>query len=239
MSFLTPGWRLWQLLVIAGLAAAAWSLARLGSPRLRAWLKSREGWPKWRLRAGLMVQRRLPLIAFAALAYATVSVMREVTWPSRSHLIALAAQIAAAWLLISVAAHVIRNGALRRLVTAGLAVWAAAQILGLSGEVAAALDGAAVGMGEMRFSLLDLLTVLVVMGALLGLAGLATRIGADRLRTSHDLSPSMREFTVKVLRSRSTGSRCSSGSGPRASTSRGSRCCRARSAWGWGSGCRR
>lgn len=199
MSFLTPGWRLWQLLIIAGLIAASWGVAGLASPRLRAWLKARDGWPKWRLRAAVVVRRRLGLIAFVALSYGVVLAMRELTWPSRSYLIALAAQVAASWLVISLAARVIRNGALRGAVTIGLAAWATARILGLQGELAAALDGAAVGMGEMRFSLLDLVTVLVVTGVLLTLAGLAARIGADRVRGARDMSPSMREFTVKVL----------------------------------------
>ena len=83
-----------QLLAIAALIGLSWLIARLLSPLLTRWLRSRENWPKWRLRLGLQIERRLPLMVFAALAWAVVLVMREITWPSRSQVIALAATIA-------------------------------------------------------------------------------------------------------------------------------------------------
>ncbi len=41
MSVLAPGWRLWQIVIVAALIGAAWGLARLADPRLGAWLRAR------------------------------------------------------------------------------------------------------------------------------------------------------------------------------------------------------
>ena len=82
------------------LALTAELLRRWPGPRLKYWLRAREGWPKWRLRLRLIVERKLRVILFALLAWGLVFVMRQVIWPSRSQLIALASAIATAWVVI-------------------------------------------------------------------------------------------------------------------------------------------
>ena len=198
-GFLVPGWRLWQLLILLGLLALSWLVTRWLTPRIRHWLKEREGWPRWRLRVAVILQKRLMLIVFVILAWATVLVMREVTWPSRSYVIALAATIANAWLAISLATRIIRNRALRRLVGWGLAAWVTVYYLDIEEESAAALDAAALEAGEFRLSLLDIILAVSLTGLLIFVAGFLARIIGDRLRASEDLSPSMRELTVKLL----------------------------------------
>ena len=198
-SFLTPGWRLWQLLIVAALIAAAYALTHLLNPRIRGWLKERHGWPKWRLRTAVILQKRLPLILFVLLAWTTVIVMRELTWPSRSYVIALVATIANAWLAIALATRIIRNRALRRIVGWGLAAWVTVYYLGVQEETSGALDAAAIQAGEFRLSLLDVILAVSLTGLLVFLAGFVSRLVGDRLRASDDLSPSMRELTIKLM----------------------------------------
>ena len=198
-GFLVPGWRLWQLLILIGLLAAAWAATRALNPRIRHWLKEREGWPKWRLRTAVILQKRLMLIVFVILAWGTVLVMREVTWPSRSYVIALVATIANAWLIISLATRIIRNRALRRVVGWGLAAWVTVYYLDIEAETSSALDAAALEAGDFRLSLLDVILAVSLTGLLIFVAGFLSRIVGDRLRASEDLSPSMRELTVKLL----------------------------------------
>ena len=69
-------WRLYQIAAILALVLLAWLAARIASPRLTGWLRRREGWPKWRLRLGLQIHRRLRLIFFALLAWITVAILR-------------------------------------------------------------------------------------------------------------------------------------------------------------------
>ena len=198
-SFARPGWRLWQVLILLALIAAAWGITRLVDPRLRAWLRAREGWPMWRLRLGTLVRKRLPLIVFCALIWLTAGVMREATWPSRSYILVIIATIASAWLAIGLAGRVIRNRLLRRLVTVGLAAWVTARLLGLEAETAAALDALALDTGALRISALDVILAAVAVGALLFAAVTVARLLADRIRANQDLSPSMRVLSVKLL----------------------------------------
>ncbi len=59
--------RLWQFAIVVGCILAAWILRRATDERMREWMRSREGWPKWQLRALLTVNRRLQLIWFVVL----------------------------------------------------------------------------------------------------------------------------------------------------------------------------
>ena len=85
--------RLYQLVAVAALLIVSWLLARVASRFFTDWLRHQANWPKWRLRLGLLIDRRMTLIVFMILAWAVALVMREITWPSRSQLIALAAII--------------------------------------------------------------------------------------------------------------------------------------------------
>ena len=113
--------RLMQIGVLLGCFGAAWLLSHWLSPRLRDWLRTRDGWPKWRLRAGVMVQRRLQLVFFALLCWGAVGVVSTVSiFPSRRFILVLVATIATAWLAVSLAARLVRNPFLRQVVTWGL-----------------------------------------------------------------------------------------------------------------------
>ncbi|WP_371930848.1 mechanosensitive ion channel family protein [Paracoccus spongiarum] len=191
--------RLYQLPAIAGLVLLAWLVARLISPRLTGWLRSRENWPKWRLRLGLLVDRRLTLIVFTLLAWAVVLVMREVTLPFRSQLIALAATIAAAWVGIFFLARVIANRFLRRIVTWAAWVWVTLHLLALTEPAAAVLDTVALSVGDFRLSLLTVIKALAITGLMIAGARVISRAISGRLAQNDDISPTMRVLTAKLL----------------------------------------
>ncbi|MBN2907787.1 MAG: mechanosensitive ion channel [Rhodobacteraceae bacterium] len=198
-SLTHPGWRLYQIGIVLGLLALAQVVAWTLHERLRDWLRDRTGWPKGRLRAGLVLLKRLRLIAFIALAWTLVWVMREITWPSRSYLIALAATLATAWLLVGLAARLVHNPFLRRMVTWGLWIYVTLYYLGITAEAAGFLDGIAMQFGEFHLSLLTLIKAAVVTGALFTGARLIAQTSAAQIRTNEDISPSMRVLIVKVL----------------------------------------
>ena len=198
LSFTQPGWRLWQLLILLVLAAAAWAVHRHVGPRLRTWV-ARRGWPRWRLRLASILLRRLWLVAFVGLAWAVVLVMREATWPSRSYVIALAATIATAWLGISFAARTIRSRSLRHIVVSFAAGWATVYLLGIEAETRGLLDGAAIQAGDFRVSLLDLILVVTITGVLFFAANFVATASSDRIRRNDEMSPSMKVLAVKLL----------------------------------------
>ena len=92
-SLMRP-WNAYQI----GIALALWAIAHLlkviVEPRMTEWMRSREGWPKWRLRVLIVFRQRLRMIFFVALMWSVVWIMREATWPSRSYLLASVATLA-------------------------------------------------------------------------------------------------------------------------------------------------
>ncbi|SDD37417.1 Mechanosensitive ion channel [Paracoccus isoporae] len=191
--------RLNQVLAVLVMILAAHLLARLLSPRLRLWLRRREGWAKWRLRLGLVIDRRLRLILFSAMAWIVVLVMREVTWPSLSHVIRLAATIATAVLFIAFASRLIVNPLMRRIAKWAAWIWAVLYLLDLTPAAAQLMDSIAISIGSFRLSALTVLQALAVMTALLAGARLLTGVLTRRLADTADLSPTMRVLTAKIL----------------------------------------
>jgi small-conductance mechanosensitive channel len=194
---LQPGWRQNQVIIIVGLAVLAWVLHRKTGGMLQSWVRSRDGWEKWQLRAIVQIKRRLGLIWFALLAWGVYVVMQNITWPSRSYLIGLTATLAIVWVGVAFAARLVRNRFLRRIVTWALWIYATLYLLNVSDDVAAFLDEVALELGDFRLSILTLITAIVVIGLLVTLARVASQATASTIRRNDDISPSMQVLAVK------------------------------------------
>ncbi|MGR3720027.1 MAG: mechanosensitive ion channel family protein, partial [Paracoccus sp. (in: a-proteobacteria)] len=191
--------RLYQLVAVAALLIVSWLLARVASRFFTDWLRHQANWPKWRLRLGLLIDRRMTLIVFMILAWAVALVMREITWPSRSQLIALAATIATAWVAIFFLARVIRNRFLRRIVSWAAWIWVTLYLLDLIQPAANFLDTLAITIGDLRLSALVVLKALAVTGLMIAGARILSRLITGRLSRNEDISPTMRVLTAKLL----------------------------------------
>ncbi len=192
--------RLTQIAILAVCLAAAFVLSRIAVPRMREWMRTLEGWPKWRLRALLVVQRRLWLIFFVLLVWIAAGVMAALTvYPSRRYILVLVATIGLALLAVTLVARLVRNPVLRRVVTWGLWVYVILYYLGLVDEAAELLDGLAITFGQFRLTALAVLKALVVTAVLVTLARVVSGTSSARIRRNEDISPSMRELLVKVL----------------------------------------
>tara|TARA_R110002110_G_scaffold21165_14_gene84352 strand:+ start:990 stop:2396 length:1407 start_codon:yes stop_codon:yes gene_type:complete len=196
-AVITPGWRQNQVLIVVGLALVAWVLHGVTGTALQNWVRSKEGWAKWQLRAIVQIRRRLGLIWFALLAWGVYGVMQNITWPSRSYLIGLAATLAIVWVSIAFAAQLVRNRPLRRIVAWGLWIYATLYLLNVLDAVSAFLDSLALEIGDFRFSLLTLISALVVVGVFFMLARFASQATASTIRRNDEISPSMQVLAVK------------------------------------------
>ncbi|MGB5866116.1 MAG: mechanosensitive ion channel domain-containing protein [Sulfitobacter sp.] len=192
-----PGWRQNQVIIVIVLAAIAWGLHHRTGNMLQNWVRSRDGWEKWQLRVVVQLKRRLGLIWFALMAWIVYLVMQNLTWPSRSYLIGLAATLAIVWVGVAFAARLVRNRFLRRIVTWSLWIYATLFLLNVSDDVAAFMDGVALEMGEFRLSILTLITAIVVIGILITVARVASQATASTIRRNEDISPSMQVLAVK------------------------------------------
>ncbi|MDA5092771.1 mechanosensitive ion channel [Aliiroseovarius sp. KMU-50] len=196
---LTQTWRLYQVGIIIALAVVSWGLGRMLDPKLEDWLRGREGWSKRRLRFALQLRRRASMIIFVILTWITMTIMREVTWPSRSYLIGLACTIALAWVAVGIASFVVENRALRRLIKWGLWIYVTLFYLGAIDEVSGVLNNLALSVGDMRLSLLDVIRAVVITGALFAIARMFSRTSAEQIQKNEDISPSMQVLVVKFL----------------------------------------
>ncbi|WP_136443198.1 mechanosensitive ion channel family protein [Pacificoceanicola onchidii] len=192
-------WIAYQIAIIAVLFLCVHLLALWLRPQVGNWLRSREGWPKWKLRIGLIVQRRVRMILFVLGIWTIVWIMREITWPSRSYLLTIAGNLATAWLFIAFATRLIVNPFARGLVRYGAWIWVTLSILGLTDEVQALLDSLALTIGESRLSLWVLLKAFVLVGLLITVARLVASSSAASIRRNEDISPSMQVLAVKFL----------------------------------------
>ena len=61
--------RLYQIAILIAAGLVAFVLRRWAGRAFKDWLRTREGWPKWRLRAALVIEQKFGLILFAALSW--------------------------------------------------------------------------------------------------------------------------------------------------------------------------
>lgn len=195
----TPGWRQNQVLIVLGLIVAAMLLRGVTHARWESWARSREGWPKWRLRLLVQVLRRLSLIYFTVMSWGVYTVMREVTWPSRSYLIGAAAKLAAAWLVIALVSRFIANPTLRRLATWLLWIYATLAVFNLVDDAAQVLDSIAFELGSVHLSLLVVLKAIVLATVMLVMARMGSGLAERGLRGNDDISPSMQVLAGKAV----------------------------------------
>jgi small-conductance mechanosensitive channel len=197
-SLLRP-WNFYQICIAAGLLLTAILLRHLLGPRIRAWMASREGWPKWRMRVLVVIHRRLMPIFFVILIWIAVWIMREMTWPSRSYLLGIIAELATAWLFVVFVTRLIRSPVMRSLVRYGAWIYVTLAILNLQSEAAALLDGIGFNLGDMRLSLLIVVQGVVILAALITGARFISGTTAARVQANEDISPSMRVLVVKAV----------------------------------------
>lgn len=117
-SLLRP-WNAYQLVIALSVFIAAHLIAAIVKPRMHSWMRGLEGWPKWRMRALVVFHRRLRMVLFVVLIWIVVIAMREITWPSRSYLLSIIANLSTAWLFIAFATRLIQNALLRGIVRYG------------------------------------------------------------------------------------------------------------------------
>ncbi|MEM7723279.1 MAG: mechanosensitive ion channel domain-containing protein [Pseudomonadota bacterium] len=192
-------WNAYQLGMIVAVVALSWLIHWKAAPALHTWMRTRDNWPKWRLRLLVLIHQRLRMIIFVLLIWIVVAIMREVTWPSRSYLLAVVANLATAWLIVSVATRVIGNPLVRGAVRYGAWTWVTLRILQVDDEAQTLLESIALNLGEVRLSLWAVLQAIVLIGLFFFLARLLSSATKSRIEQNEDLSPSMRVLTVKFV----------------------------------------
>jgi len=152
------------------------------------------------IRALVLPLRRLKWIVFAILLWSTSEVLLDLTRLSRSYLIVIAANLATAWVIISIAARLIRNRSIGRIVELTAWTLVAINIIGLLPDVLKLLDQAAITVGTFRISLLLVGKALVLLAVLLWLAAIIGDFLEHRIRHGLEISPTAQILLSKVIK---------------------------------------
>ena len=192
-------WNTYQVAIAIGLVLLAFALSRVFNPMLRNWMRTREGWPKWRYRYLLLLQRRMALIFFVVLIWAVVLVMREVTWPSRSYLLGIIANLSTAWLGIALVARLVHNNLVRAIIRYSAWIWVTLIVLGVHDETRHLLDAAAINLGTIRLSLWIVVQAVVMLGLTFAVARFIAGTSSASIKRNEDISPSMQVLMIKFL----------------------------------------
>ena len=141
-----------------------------------------------------------PTAVFAVLIMLARVIMVHSTWPSRSYLLSVAANLAFAWLIIRLITSVIRNPFIVRLVSLSAWLVAALSILGLLEPTVEALDSVSIVLGGLRLTPLLLIKLGVLLIVALWLTNLVSNFVESRITRSADLTPSIQVLLIKVIR---------------------------------------
>lgn len=199
LTMMLRPWTLYQILIALALFVAAYVLAKILSPRFHTWMRSREGWPKWRFRYLLMVHRRMRMFIFLALIWPTIWIMRQATWPSRSYLLTVFGQLVFGWVVITIVTRLISNNFIRGMVRYFGWSWVTLSILGLTDHAYQFLDSIAINLGSIHLSVWLILKAVFVVSALLALARLLSSSTSAQIRRNAEMSPSMQVLAIKVM----------------------------------------
>jgi small-conductance mechanosensitive channel len=158
------------------------------------------GWPApLRLFMRVLVGSASTAVFAVEITLARVAMLTS-TWPSRSYLLSVAANLAFAWLIIRLVTSVIRNTFIVRLVSLSAWLVAALSILGQLEPTIEALDSVSIVLGGLRLTPLLLIKLGVLLIVMLWLANIASNFIESRITQSGDLTPSIQVLLVKMVR---------------------------------------
>ena len=193
---------IWVLIQFGAILLAA-VIAKLAATLLRQHIDvaaHAKGWPVLLQQWIALFMAHLGTVIFMLLLMTARGVMSDLTWPSRSYLISVAASLATAWVVIVLVIGLIRNRFIYRL--AALFAWtiAALNILGLQEPIGAALDSFGVVIGGLRVSPLLLIKTVLLLLLTLWVANVTSDFLERRMRSVAELTPSIQVLIGKLIR---------------------------------------
>ncbi len=196
---LTAPWLLIQLLIVALAGVIATLIARFVRRHIDLAAHT-QNWPPLLVTWARLLLDNLGAVIFVLLTVIARTTMTELTWPSRSYLLVVAASLATAWVVIALVAGLIRNQFVYRIVAVFAWTVAALNILGLRQPVREALDSFSVVIGGLRVSPLLVIKTTVLLLLTLWAANAASNFLDKRVRRATDLTPSLQVLIGKLIR---------------------------------------
>ena len=158
------------------------------------------GWPAYlRLVARAVIANFAVLVFIATLAIVAASLRAAIQHP-RIYLITVAIDLATAWVAINIAASLIRNQLVNRIVAVTAWTIAALSILRLLDPVLNSLDSVAIQVGGLRLTPLLVLKTTALLLVTLWIAIAISNFLEKQVRGFSDLTPSIQVLLGKLIR---------------------------------------
>jgi small-conductance mechanosensitive channel len=196
---LTSVWLPIQLGIIALVAAVAWGIAAVFRKRIDL-VSATMNWPPYLRLAVRAVMSHFGTLVFILLLSVIRASMRASMDRPRTYLLLVAIDLATAWVVINIAAGLIRNQFVNRVVAVSAWTIAALSILRLLDPIIAGLDSVTLNIGGLRITPLLILKTSALMVLTVWAAIAASNFLDRRVRTFSDLTPSIQVLLSKLIR---------------------------------------
>jgi len=185
------------IVIAAGVGTAAATVIRARDARPAA---STAKWPSPLRRLARGLRRSAGVTVFALLTLVMRLVMHALAPPGHDYLLAVVSSLAIAWLIIALAASLIRNDTVVRLVSLSAWIIAALSIVGLLDPTIDALDSVAIVVGGIRLTPLLAIKASLFLALALWLADALSRFLETRITHADELTPSLQVLLTKIIR---------------------------------------
>lgn len=186
-----------QFLIVGG----AFLLAKWAEPKILKRFEKGELGPRFEKYFAPVARTLMPLtlpLVWLVLLWICVLVATQGLWPH--HVIKSVLSLVTAWVIIRLAATMVRNPSWSRAIAVSAWTVAALNIIGILGETLEILDNMSIQLGDMRISVLGVGKTVLAMAALLWLAGIVSRLLEKQINAAKNLTPSARVLFSKFLR---------------------------------------
>ncbi len=196
---LTSVWLPIQFGIIVIAAFAAWVCGTAIRRRFDL-VTATMGWPPYlRIFIRALVDN-FGVLAFMILIGITRTAIRTWATHPRTYILGIAGDLATAWVVIALAASLIRNPFINRVVQVTAWTIAALSILGLLDDTVAALDARAIMLGGIRVTPLLVIKTAVLLSVALWAATATSNFLDRRVQHATGLTPSIQVLAGKLIR---------------------------------------
>lgn len=129
-----------------------------------------------------------------------LSVVLTEQWDVSNASLLITTSLLTAWVIIQAATIFVSSHFWSRTIAITAWVIAALNILGILNPTIQFLDEISFSLGQATISVLTIMQALVTLGILLWLSALAGQVTESKLKSSHNLSPSIQVLTIKFMR---------------------------------------
>jgi len=186
-----------EIALIAVAATIAWPLSIIVRKRTHAKSEKYAGYAVLR-RLWLALERLAFPIVWLMIQWVIVATMAYLEY--RHAALVVTSSLLTAWIVINVATVFVANPFWS--LTIAITAWivAALNIVGLLSSTIAVLDSAAISFGQVNISALTLVQGLIALGVLLWVTTVVGHIFDRRIKSSPNLSPSIKVLSTKLVR---------------------------------------